>query len=107
MARTADTATTYKVKIHTNNGYRYASTQPLIVNPERTPGRNKHKRIHWGTIDDEMKFHPNNNYIMASPKEPAKPIYPDDWDMSEAKALPSGRTARRPSASQEVGANRV
>ena len=23
MARTADTATTYKVKIHTNNGYSY------------------------------------------------------------------------------------
>ena len=38
MARTADTATTYKVKIHTNNGYRYASTQPLIVDPERSSG---------------------------------------------------------------------
>ena len=107
MARTADTATTYKVKIHTNNGYRYASTQPLIVNPERTSGRNKHKRIHWGTIDDEMKFHPNNNYIMASPEERAKLIFPDDWDMSEAKALPSGRKAGRPSASQEEGSNRL
>ena len=96
MARTADTATTYKVKIHTNNGYRYASTQPLIVDPERTSGRNKHKRIHWGTLDDDMKFHPNNNYIMASPEERAKLIFPDDWDMSEAKALPSERKAGRP-----------
>lgn len=107
MARKADIATTYKVKIHTNNGYRYASTQPIIIDPERKSGRNKHKRIHWGTVDDEMKFHPNNNYIMASPEERAKLVFPEDWDMSEAKSLPSERKAGRPSTLQEEENNRL
>lgn len=46
MARQAEESTSYKVKIHLNNGYRYASTQPLVIDPDRTSGRNKHKRIH-------------------------------------------------------------
>jgi hypothetical protein len=96
MARQAEESTAYKVKIHLNNGYRYASTQPLVVDPERTSGRNRHRRIHWGTVDENNKFHPNQTYLYADVSERRKLIFPDDWDMSEVSSLPSERKAGRP-----------
>jgi hypothetical protein len=89
------------VKIHKNGSYSYASTQPIVIDPDRKSGRNKHKRIHWGTIDENMKFHPNKNYISASPAERERLIFPPGWDMSEVRSLPSERKAGRPSASEE------
>lgn len=105
MARPIDIETSYRIKIHKNNGYMYASTQPIVPDPDCTSGRKKHRRIHWGTLDTDMKFHPNDNYILASPEERAKLIFPEDWDMSEAKALPSGRKAGRPATIQEEDKN--
>lgn len=105
MARPIDIETSYRIKIHKNNGYLYASTQPIVSAPSSTSGRKKHKRIHWGTLDSNMKFHPNNNYIMASPEERAKLIFPEDWDMSEANSLPSDRKAGRPVSSQKEEQN--
>ena len=96
MARQAEESTSYKVKIHLNNGYRYASTQPLVIDPDRTSGRNKHKRIHWGTVDENNKFHPNKTFLYADLSERRKLIFPDDWDMSEVAALTSERKAGRP-----------
>ena len=84
-----------------NNGYRYASTQPLVVDPDRTSGRNKHRRIHWGTVDENNKFHPNNTFLYADVSERRKLIFPDDWDMSEVASLPSERKAGRPSSGDE------
>lgn len=101
MARQAEESTTYKVRIHVNNGYRYASTQPLVVDPDRTSGRNKHRRIHWGTVDENNKFHPNNTFLYADVSERRKLIFPDDWDMSEVASLPSERKAGRPSSGDE------
>ena len=101
MARTIDKETSYRVKIHKNGGYSYASTQPIVIDPERKSGRNKHKRIHWGTVDEDLRFHPNENYISASPSERAKLIFPPEWDMSEARSLPSERNAGRPSSAEE------
>ena len=101
MARTIDKDTSYRVKIHKNGGYLYASTQPIIIDPDRKSGRNRHKRIHWGTIDEDMKFHPNKNYISASPAEREKLVFPPEWDMSEARNLPSERKAGRPLSSEE------
>ena len=98
MARQAEESTTYKVRIHMNNGYRYASTQPLVVDPDRTSGRNRHKRIHWGTVDENKKFHPNKTFLYADVSERRKLIFPDDWDLSEVTALPSERKAGRPSS---------
>ena len=89
------------MKIHTIGGYRYASTQPIVIDPERSSGRNRHKRIHWGRLDDDMKFHPNSNYISANPAERAQLIFPPDWDMSEARSLPSERKAGRPASGDE------
>lgn len=84
------------VKIHLNNGYRYASTQPFVVDPERTSGRNKHRRIHWGTVDENNRFHPNKIYLYADVSERRKFIFPDDWDMSEVATFPSERKTGRP-----------
>lgn len=101
MARQAEESTTYKVRIHMNNGYRYASTQPLVVEPDRTSGRNKHRRIHWGTVDENNKFHPNKTFLYADVSERRRLIFPDDWDMSEVASLPSERKAGRPSSGDE------
>ena len=101
MARSIDKDTPYRVKIHKNSGYLYASTQPIVIDPDRKSGRNRHKRIHWGTIDENMKFHPNQNYISLAPAEREKLVFPPEWDMSEARNLPSERKAGRPSAAEE------
>lgn len=101
MARTIDVNTTYRVRLHKNNGYNYASTQPIVVDSERKSGRNKHVRIHWGTVDENKVFHPNKTYMMASPAERNKLIFPEDWDLSEIQKLPSTRKAGRPSVVEE------
>lgn len=87
--------------MHINGGYRYASTQPIIEDPNRESGRNKHRRVHWGTVDDDMKFHPNHRYITAPPEERARLVFPAEWDLSEARALPSERNAGRPPSAAE------
>ena len=89
MSRPKIEGTNYKVTIHKNGGYRYASTQPLLTDPKT--GKTYNKRIHWGTVDDKLKFHPGKTYIYASPTETAKLVFPDDWDMSEAEALKTNR----------------
>lgn len=93
MARTIDAKTAYRVRLHKNNGYNYASTQPIVVDSQRKSGRNKHIRIHWGTVDENKVFHPNQTYMMASPSERGKLIFPDDWDLSEVQKLPSAKKA--------------
>lgn len=97
MSRPKIEGTNYKVTIHKNGGYRYASTQPLLTDPKT--GKTYNKRIHWGTVDDKLKFHPGKTYIYASPTETAKLVFPDDWDMSEAEALKTNRGAGRPKSS--------
>lgn len=76
-----------------------------MVDPERTYGRNKHVRIHWGTVDENLKFHPGSKYLLASPAERAKLIFPEDWDMSEVQTLPSERKAGCPSNQSEEDCN--
>lgn len=101
MARTVDEGTSYRMKLHKIGGYSYASTQPIVAGQAPTSGRQKHRRIHWGTVDDGLKFHPNKAYISASPEERAKFIFPPEWDLSEARSLPSERKAGRPASSDE------
>ena len=91
--------------MHINGGYRYASTQPIIEDPDRESGRNKHRRVHWGTVDDNMKFHPNHRYITTPPEERARLVFPAEWDLSEARSLPSERGAGRPVESLSEDSN--
>ena len=81
MARPADPQSPYRVSIHTTKGYRYASTQPSFVDPQT--GRRRHRQYHWGTVDENNRFHPGSRYLLASPEERARLVFPADWDLSE------------------------
>jgi len=83
MARSEDPNTQYRIKIHTNGGYTYASTQRSYT--ETDTGKKKYRHIHWGTVDKDFKFYPAPQYYMSSPEERAKLIFPEDWDMSLTK----------------------
>lgn len=94
MARPLDPTAPYRISIHNIGGYRYASTQPAYQDP--VTGKTKHKRIHWGTLDDSNKFIPGSKYIFAPIEERSKLIFPEDWDMSELEKLSGGRKPGRP-----------
>jgi hypothetical protein len=101
MARPRIEGTNYKVTIHKNGKYTYASTQPLLVN-EKT-GKTFNRRIHWGTVDENLKFHPGKSYIYADAAERDKLVFPSDWDMSEAEALKANRGSGRPKPALFIG----
>ena len=94
MARKADPNSQYKVSIHLNNGYRYASTQPYQIDPDT--GKKSYHHIHWGRVDESNKFIPGKNYLVASIAERGKLIFPEDWDLSEIKKLSGAREKGRP-----------
>ena len=85
----ADTA--YKIIIHTNGGRRYASTKIATTGKD---GKKQFVHKHWGTLDEENRFHPNVTYFNASPAERAKLIFPKGWDLSEAKGRGENRRGR-------------
>lgn len=94
MPRKADPNSQYKVSIHLNNGYRYASTQPFVINPDT--GKKSYHHIHWGIVDDNNKFIPGKNYLVASISERSRLIFPESWDLSEIKKLSGAREKGRP-----------
>jgi hypothetical protein len=85
----------FTVTIHENQGYNYASTQPSFINPET--GKKSYRRVHWGTVDANLKFIPGTKYIYALPEEKASLEFPDNWDLSEIEKLPDERKPGRPS----------
>ena len=94
MARPVDPSSQFRVKIHKTNGHTYASTQPPSVDPKT--GKKKYRYIHWGVIDEAMKFIPGSSYILASPEIREQLIFPDHWDITEAKKISGIRTPGRP-----------
>ena len=94
MARPVDPNTPYRVALHVTKGYRYASTQPTVVDPET--GKRSHHQVHWGTVDENNKFIPGSKYILASPEERQKLIFPETWDLSEIDKLSGRRKQGRP-----------
>jgi len=86
VSRKPDPTNPYRVRLHKDKGYRYASTQPGTVNPET--GKREYTRIHWGTVDENLRFHPNSTYILATAEGRSKLIFPEGWDLSETKVLP-------------------
>ena len=94
MGRTPDPISRYRVSIHANGGYRYACTQPATVDAET--GKKSYRRIHWGTVDNDLKFTPGKQYIVASPEERQKLIFPEGWDLSEINKLSGRRKQGRP-----------
>lgn len=94
MARIANINTPYKITLHVNGKYRYATTRPLF---KREDGSHYNKSIHWGTVTEDLKFIPGKLYLCASLEERAKLIFPDNWDLSELEKLQSNRKPGRPS----------
>ena len=94
MSRPVDPDAQYQVKTHVTHGYTYASTRPPHVDPDT--GKKKYPYLHWGTLDENLKFIPGSAFYMASPEERALLIFPENWDMSEAKKLTGLREAGRP-----------
>ena len=93
MARPVDPDAQYRVKLHINNGYTYASTQPPYI--DTNTGKKKYRYVHWGTVDENRKFIPNSSFFLASPEERTRLIFPNDWDMSEAEKLTGLQKQRR------------
>ena len=94
MARPVDPDAQYRVKLHKNGGYAYASTQPPYV--DEATGKKKYRYIHWGTIDENHKFVPGPRFYQASPEERARLAFPEAWDMSEAERLAGLKAPGRP-----------
>lgn len=94
MPRKPDPNSPYRIAIHVDKGYRYASTQPATVDP--VTGKRTYRRIHWGTVDENNRFIPGKAYIFASLEERAKLIFPEGWDLSEIDKLSGRRKPGRP-----------
>lgn len=84
----------YHVSIHMANGYRYASTQPHVEDPDTKEKSYRH--IHWGRVDENNVFTPGKAYILASPEERSKLIFPDDWDISAIEQFSGMKKPGRP-----------
>ncbi|MCL2460835.1 MAG: transposase [Euryarchaeota archaeon] len=105
MARPVDPDAQYRVKLHSTNGYTYASTQPPSIDPET--GKKKYRYVHWGSVvclpeeDGKLKFIPGSKFYQASPEERTRLIFPEDWDMSEAEKLTGLRKPGRPAYTED------
>lgn len=86
--RPAKSDTIYKMQIHVIGTHRYASTQPFTVGED---GKKRYTHKHWGTLDENLKFHPNATYMYASLEERSRLIFPKEWDLSELEGLASNR----------------
>ncbi|MDR2442777.1 MAG: hypothetical protein LBE31_04565 [Deltaproteobacteria bacterium] len=85
MARPVNPKAQFTVKPHFTNGYTYASTQPPYIDPKT--GKKVYRRIHWGVVDENLRFTPGTQFYKATAQERARLIFPKNWDMSKAAAL--------------------
>lgn len=79
---------------HKVGKYEYASTRRYVIDPES--GTEQRRVVHWGTVDESRRFHPNTAFLYLAPAERDKMIYPQGWDVGEIAKLPSERSAGRP-----------
>ena len=92
MARPTREDSIYRVSIHRNGIYRYATTHTFTI----VDGVRKYRNIHWGTLSGEgNRFVPGAQYYQASPEERRKLIFPEGWDLSEAEKLHRRSEERR------------
>ena len=104
MSRPINPDSQYRIKPHKMGNYTYASTQPPVIDPKT--GKKKYHYIHWGTLDENLRFIPGTPYLLATPEERAKLIFPNGWDMSIAEKLSGPRKPGRP-AYEADDANRL
>ena len=100
MTRRPDPLARFRVKIHNDNGHRYAFTQVPTTN-EKT-GKKVYRILHWGKVDENLRFTPGDRYMLASVEDRKKLIFPDDWDLSEIEKLSGNRKpGRQPIETQD------
>jgi len=93
MARPTKADSIYRIALHKNGGYMYATTHPYTLTDD---GRRKYSCLHWGTVTDDLKFIPGKQYLYASLEERGKLIFPEGWNLSEIDKLQSNRKQGRP-----------
>jgi hypothetical protein len=64
-------------------------------------GKKKYHYIHWGSIDENLRFIPSSPFFLATPEERSRLIFPKEWDISEAEKLTGLRKAGRPAYEEE------
>ena len=94
MGRPPDPLTQFRVRPHVTKGYVYASTQISYLDPDT--GNKKYRYVHWGSLDDGLRFIPGNAFWLASPEERALLLFPEDWDLSAANTFTGLRHPGRP-----------
>ena len=97
--RKADPESQYRVYLHKNNGYRYASIQKPVETQksekknndkdekEDKESKKKYKTIHLGTVDENNVFYPYLTFQLMPVSERIRLQYPKGWDISRANAL--------------------
>ena len=81
------------MKRRTVGSYSYAATQPIALD-EKT-GKERRQVKLWGKLEGN-KFIPSDQFLLLSPEERKKMIFPPEWDITEVKKLPSERGRGRP-----------
>lgn len=94
MSRPVDPVAPFRVKPHVTHGYTYASTRDQCIDP--VTGKRTHPYIHWGTVSEDLKFTPGSTFYLATPEERARLIFPEEWDMREARKIKGLREPGRP-----------
>lgn len=76
------------MKIFENRGYRYVVTR---TSQRKADGKYNHPQKIWGTIDEELNFHPNLRFLSLSEPERSAMRMPPEWKIARDGAVPIGR----------------
>lgn len=82
--RKSDPMTAYKMRVHLANGYRYGAT---LTSGTSKKGDKIRKYIHWGSLDNNMVFTPNTEFVMLPSSEREKYVFPKEWDITAVVEL--------------------
>jgi len=97
MARPPRNDNKIYVKLHVNQGYRYARAQ---IPYEAESGVKRYKSVHFGTVSESLEFIPNHTFLYATEQLRKSLVFPPEWDVSAAfKKIHS--TPGRPESSEE------
>lgn len=69
------------LKLHVNQGYRYARAQMPY---ETESGMKRYKSVHFGTVSETLEFIPNHKFLSATEQERKSLVFPPEWDVSAA-----------------------
>ena len=84
----------YRMSTHKLGEYIYASTQPATVDAKT--GKRTYRHVHWGRFNPDSKaFTPNMAFMLLTPEERRKYIFPKDWDISAIEAMAGLRSRGR------------